>query len=242
MKKIIILISIFFISSLILVGDAPSITVDSPNSSDIWYKGNEYTISWYVNHSISADVKIRLFSADGNTKIRDITNGTDIDEGFKWKVPNDIPENCYIIRVKTIDDEYSDSSSVFSIKNKKIIKITKEHLIALKPDMDITNIFKDKNCAVWLTVKNSGSIKLDREMREKIWVNGVLISQHKTHFILNPGEVFSHAIPGLYAKLFGTKVKIFIDSDIPLDEITKSNNTMEKTLKCIKVIKNLKKR
>ncbi len=242
MKKRIILISIFLISSLILVGDAPKITVDSPGSPDVWYKGNEYPISWSVNHSITANVKIRIYSADGKTKIRDITDSTDIDENFKWKVPDDIPENCYVIRVKTIDNDYHDDSSIFSIKNKKKIKVIKMPLEPLKPDLAITNIFKEKDCGVWLTVKNTGKIKINQEVREKIEVNGVPVSQEKTHFNLDPGGEFSQEIPGLYAKFSGTTIKIFLDPTPPLDEVTKSNNTMKKTLKCIQVIKNTRKR
>jgi len=240
MKKLIILIPIFIIASFIVFGDAPKITVDTPSGP--WYKGNPYTISWSVNHTISADVKIILYSADKLTKIRKLSNGTDIDENFPWLIPDDIPENCYTIKVRTIDMDYYAFSGVFSIKNKKKIKIIKEYLEFLKPDLAITNIYKEKDCKIWLTVKNTGKIKIDREVREKIEVNGVLVSQEITHFILNPGKEFSHEIPGLYAKLFGTTIKIFLDPTTPLDEVTKANNTMEKTLKCIQVIKNIRKK
>ena len=241
MKKISILcIMAIFTYSLVLAG-VPEIVVDKPDGSKTWFNGQEKLIKWSKLPDLNTPVKIRLLSADGNTKILDITNNTTNDGEFLWKVPGtgSINQNCYVIRVKTIDDKYSDDSNVFKIAKGNLLDpgIFKQTLKVLKPDMEVKNIYNTANCDIWVTVKNNGLIKLNKVMREKIWINGQLLSQEQTHFVIEPGHVFSHQILGCKAKFMGTTVKIFIDSDVPLNEKTKSNNTLEKTLTCIQRVK-----
>lgn len=239
MKKTVILCLMFMLIAFVIRAEAPGVEVDKPDGTKTWYKGATKLINWSTTYGLYTPVKIRLFSADSNTKILNITNSTDNDGEFSWKIPGTIEPNCYVIRVKTTDDKYSDNSKVFKIAKGTLLKpaLFKQTLEALKPDLEVKNIFKTSNCDIWVTVKNNGLIKLDKKMREKIWINGQLLSQEPTHFVIEPGHEFSHQILGCKAKFNGTTIKIFIDSDIPLNEITKSNNTLEKTLTCFQRVK-----
>ncbi len=234
MKKTIFFCFILIFILSITYAEAPGVKIDSPTSTDTWYIGKKRVIKWTKSYGLTTPVKIRLYSTDGNTKIHEITNNTEIDKDFEWTIPGTISPNCYIIRVKTIDNKYWDDSKTFKIDKGILLDpgIIKQTLKAIKPDLKIKNITTSATCFIWVTVKNVGLVKIDKLIREKIWIDGNLVSQNQTHYVLAPGSEFSHQIGEFKAEHNGTKVKIFMDSDVPLYEITKSNNTLEKTLIC----------
>lgn len=104
---------ILVISFIVSLGLAQSITVTSPHSGDVWYKGHTYTITWGRSGNMNSKVKIRLYQ--GNTKILGITNSTDNDGSYNWTIPASVPNGTYVIRVKTIDNQVYDDSDSFTI-------------------------------------------------------------------------------------------------------------------------------
>jgi hypothetical protein len=94
---------------------AGSITVTNPHSGDCWQKGNTYIINWTHSGHATANVKIRLYQ--GSSLILPITNSTSNDGSYSWSVPATISEGSYMIRVKTVDNNFYDDSDSFNISN-----------------------------------------------------------------------------------------------------------------------------
>lgn len=93
----------------------PTISIVSPHSGDVWYKGKTYTIKWVLSGKMDTEVKITLYKPDHQTLQAVIKKPTGNDGSYKWKVPSSIPNGKYVIRVKTMDNLVHDDSDVFTI-------------------------------------------------------------------------------------------------------------------------------
>ncbi len=96
----------------------PYISVESPHSEDIWYKGQAYTINWTSNLPATAEIKIKLYNGDLTSKILDIVNSTTNDGSYSWTVPTGLNVGNYRIKIQTVSNMVSDESGVFYIKQK----------------------------------------------------------------------------------------------------------------------------
>ena len=103
-------------------------------------------------------------------------------------------------------------------------------------DIEMSEIFLDE-CRVWVRVKNKGTVKIDAALREKVWVDGVLKDDSRTHYVLAPGGVFAHGVgadPGLKISGKMRKIRAEIDVDNVLtNDANKANNVKEVTRGCI---------
>lgn len=113
-KKLILVGFILLVSVGLLYSQ--TITVTKPSSGNNWCKGKEYTITWTKSGSMNANVKLGLYSSDGNSLIRTITNSTANNGAYQWTIPSDIQIGTYVVKVKTIDNAVSDNSDSFTIK------------------------------------------------------------------------------------------------------------------------------
>jgi len=108
-------------------------------------------------------------------------------------------------------------------------------------DIDITDVYLDNKCRIWIKHTNNGTKKIDKVFREQVWVNGILKTDDKEHIILDPGKSTSHGVganPGV--KVSGAAiVKARVDVDNVLVEYNEANNTKIRNLKCKKLIKPL---
>ncbi len=110
-KKVLLLVVV--ISFLAITAYSGTITIKSPRTGDVWYKGKTYTIKWDKSGQMNSRVKIRLYR--GNMVILNITDSTENDGSFSWKVLTALPDGNYVVRVKTIDNKIFDDSDNFKI-------------------------------------------------------------------------------------------------------------------------------
>ena len=102
-------------------------------------------------------------------------------------------------------------------------------------DIEMTDVWADQ-CRLWVRVTNKGNTKIDKVLREVVWVDGVIKDNSLTHYVLEPGAVFAHGVgadPGV--KIFGLNrsVKAQVDVDNALAELKEENNTKNVTLSCM---------
>ncbi len=120
MKKrlfLILLIAVFITA----FAYSQKITITNPHSGSKWYKGQTYTITWTKSGVMDAKVKIRLYQ--GGSKVLGITDKTDNDGSFTWKVPDNLPDGNYVIRVRTVDNNVFDDSDMFVITGEASITV-----------------------------------------------------------------------------------------------------------------------
>lgn len=101
-------------------------------------------------------------------------------------------------------------------------------------DIRVTEVFADA-CRLWFRVENSGNVTIDKLLRERVWVDGVLVDQTQMHYLLKPGAVFAHGVgadPGVKIAGLNKPVKVMIDADNALVESDEANNTREVSLSC----------
>lgn len=94
---------------------------------------------------------------------------------------------------------------------------------------------KNQNCRIWVSWQNQGNVKIDRTLREKVFVNGMLKDSSMNHVVLEPGAFFSHGVgadPGVTLGPGTWTVTATIDADNVLTENNEGNNTLTKTLTC----------
>lgn len=118
MKKVVFVLII--LSVLLTLSYSQSITVTRPSAGETVNKEEVYVVRWTTEGTLHASVKIRLFDRTGASKIMDITNRTETAAG-RYRCPatlfNSVPNGSYIVRVKTLDDQYSGNSGVFILGN-----------------------------------------------------------------------------------------------------------------------------
>lgn len=108
-----------------------TITLTDPESDDIWYTGEDYTIRWSHTGSISS-VKIELY-LDG-TKVSTISSSTPCDGSYSWEVPSGLADSKeYTIRISsTLDSSVYDDSPEFEIHTKTILEIMEPYIPILR--------------------------------------------------------------------------------------------------------------
>ena len=118
-------------------------------------------------------------------------------------------------------------------------QLTQQNPVAEKivVDIEMTDVWAD-NCRVWFRVTNKGNVKIDKVLREQVWVDDVLKDDTQMHYVLEPGAVFAHGVaadPGLKIMGLNRKVKAIIDVNGALSEMAarKGNNSKEVTLSCM---------
>lgn len=102
-------------------------------------------------------------------------------------------------------------------------------------DIDVSLIYLDEHCRLWVRHTNRGIRTLKAVLREQVWVDDRLIWDNNETFILKPGQWTSHPVgdPGYPITRFA-KVKVFVDANNHLAEYNESNNTKTITLTCIR--------
>ncbi len=96
-----------------------TITVTSPYSGNVWYKGKVYYIRWTKSGDMNANVKIRLYQ--GDSRVLSIANSTPNDGLYEWRIPVSISKGTYKIRVRTIDNLVYDDGEDFTIEEASAI-------------------------------------------------------------------------------------------------------------------------
>jgi hypothetical protein len=101
-------------------------------------------------------------------------------------------------------------------------------------DIDITDIYLDDKCRIWIKHTNNGTNTLNIVLRERVWVDGRMVDDSTETFALAPGAWISHGVganPGVIIS-GRANVRAQIDVDNTLREINERNNIMTKLLKC----------
>lgn len=101
-------------------------------------------------------------------------------------------------------------------------------------DISMNSVFAD-GCRLWIEVKNTGNVTIDKVLRERVWVDGVVKDQTQMHYVLKPGATFSHGVgadPGVKIAGFNRTVKAMIDAENVLAESNEANNDKQVTLSC----------
>ncbi|MCK5344699.1 MAG: hypothetical protein KAR20_14895, partial [Candidatus Heimdallarchaeota archaeon] len=118
MKKLFNLISVVLIMSGFVFGGV--INVTSPAAGSTWcinQPGNPVLITWNETPQDHQHVKIRLFNSTLTNQILKINDNTPNDGSYNWIIPSNIPPGQYRIRVKSLDDQASGNSAIFSISD-----------------------------------------------------------------------------------------------------------------------------
>lgn len=108
-------------------------------------------------------------------------------------------------------------------------------------DVDVTDIWLDDKCRLWVKHTNNGTGTLNIILRERIWVNGRMVDDSTETIALAPGRWISHGVgadPGVIVP-GGARVKAQIDVDNILRETNERNNILIKKVKCKRRIKKL---
>ncbi|MCP5048869.1 MAG: hypothetical protein GY940_16985, partial [bacterium] len=103
-------------------------------------------------------------------------------------------------------------------------------------DIDVSDIWLDDKCRLWVKHTNRGTTRLNIVLRERIWVNGRMIDDSTETIVLAPGRWISHGVladPG-YIVSGGVEVKAQIDVDNVLAESNERNNILKKRVRCKK--------
>lgn len=88
--------------------------VTSPSNGAQWTRGTRQAIQWTKGPSTNLHVKIVLFK--GSARDQDISLTTANSQNFNWHIPGDkAPATNYRIKVKTLDNRFSDFSDYFTI-------------------------------------------------------------------------------------------------------------------------------
>ena len=102
-------------------------------------------------------------------------------------------------------------------------------------DIEMTDVFLD-HCRVWIRFTNVGTVAIDKNLKERVWVDDVLKDDTVMHVVLAPGALFAHGVlpdPGLVLSGSHT-VRATIDVDNALNETAarRANNTKSVPLSC----------
>jgi hypothetical protein len=129
MKLRIVLMVIIIICS-VLGMQAQTIEVINPNASSDWKIGSTYTIQWVKRGDMDNQVRIKLFNEAGIDLVYSIADREENNESYTWRIPNEINEGRYRIKVFTVDRRIIDLSDVFRISPRQVMpdpnKITNE--------------------------------------------------------------------------------------------------------------------
>jgi subtilisin family serine protease len=92
----------------------PSIKITAPVAGTKWARKTTQTITWTVNGTMDASVKIQLFR--GTTLVQTITATTPNSGSYSWDIPGFLAIGSnYKIKIKTADNAVSAKSGLFTI-------------------------------------------------------------------------------------------------------------------------------
>ncbi len=114
------IVSFIFLVSLGLVS-AQSISVQSPKPNDLYFTGGKIKIIWTNSGCTSSNVKVNIFH-DSISTANFVEQLTGQNSGnLEWKIPSDLAEGNYILRVKTdpAEDGCVGDSGLFVIEVKE---------------------------------------------------------------------------------------------------------------------------
>ncbi len=95
--------SLEYPSSQFSIEDTPSISATTPQPSEPWYRGEEYSIHWT---SINAGDYVRILLYKNDTQYYTISQYTKNDGEFLWKIPDDFaPGSYYRIKIESTSKE-----------------------------------------------------------------------------------------------------------------------------------------
>ncbi|MCK5004217.1 MAG: hypothetical protein KAS21_03975 [Candidatus Aminicenantes bacterium] len=119
MKKNIYLILI--ILSMATIVFSQSMQIIYPTYGTVLVKSDSLTIQWRVTGDITNNVKIRLYNREMTAKIKDIVNNTANNGTYRCPPNffNDVPDGHYRIRVKTLNNNFSNTGGVFNIRTQQ---------------------------------------------------------------------------------------------------------------------------
>ena len=120
-------------------GQADSITVTNPTSSDNWLTGTTHAITWDAVGSFTT-VDISLLD-ESDTLISEIASGTENDGSYIWTVPFDLVTDTYKVLIyDNIHMEPYDYSNLFTITYQEDIEITTPNFTSIWNNGSIYNI------------------------------------------------------------------------------------------------------
>ncbi|OGP87193.1 MAG: hypothetical protein A2156_08055 [Deltaproteobacteria bacterium RBG_16_48_10] len=126
---------------------AGGITVTNPAQDSTWEWEKSYAIQWKSSPSALGILKIVLFGEKGN-QVQQI--GLNQDQGtYNWKVPSNIPNGKYFIRISTLNNLISGDSKPFYISDGKLI-MGQLIPVVLKSAITVTHPGKGD---VWIPLK-----------------------------------------------------------------------------------------
>ncbi len=151
---------------------------------------------------------------------------------LKVKIPAGLSPGLYKVGCYC-SDPYKGKTYGTTWKDFKIIPPPK------KVDVDITNIWLDNKCRLWLKHTNHGEEPLNIVLRERVWVNGRMVDDSTETIALAPGRWITHGVgadPGVIIS-GSARIRAQIDVDGILRETNERNNSMTKTVHCKSIIK-----
>jgi subtilase family serine protease len=206
--------------------------------------GPPITWDWGLSWDSNIPIKFDPYTADPH-KDRALLHGTEtgyftlkagestsnhsIPHGI---IPNDtIPGKYYLGVVVDPNKKITESNEK---NNTAYCQIYVKAKPSKKPDVDITDIWLDDKCRIWIKHTNNGATGLDVILRERVWVDGHMVDDSRETIRLAPGMWTSHGVgadPGIIVH-GGSVVKATVDVDNVLIESNEVNNTKEKRLFC----------
>ena len=106
---------------------APEVTITSPASSDLWFKGEQETIRWELDSSVdTVDISLYYYSSGYYYSVSSIVSSTANDGVYRWTIPSGtIIRDDYVILIASSDNpgEIYEFSSQFEIDFKPTITV-----------------------------------------------------------------------------------------------------------------------
>ncbi len=105
--------------------ETPAIEVISPAHLETWYQNGTYQIKW---HSLRP-IRVNISLYQENRKVLDIA--TNISEAtYNWRIPSNIPEGYFKIKVESIAQNISGESKIFQIRRQPDVYVSNIEVIS----------------------------------------------------------------------------------------------------------------
>lgn len=216
-------------------GSLASLFVTHPKQGDFMVEGGEFTLQWSAVGNIPQKcVNIDLFK--GIFHIQPIARSVCVN-GYNWQLPPGVSGNDYEIRIRTLDNAYSDDSDPFPILTSlPDLRISNLHIQPANPDM------RDA-ITVSGVIQNDGhgtapSSKASVKMTSGIWMSPVHVLDVPTLSFGPYGHLpFSVTFdPVVVSEL---TVSVNLDTHNQVTEADEGNNLTQLTFPLVK-LSNLK--
>lgn len=139
---LLLLVGIALISPLAY---AEGITVSSPSLNKTWCIGKTYDIKWsWQGLNTGKKVRLQLVNPSTHQNLSVIATDEADDGVYPWKVPSNLAEGNYQIKVRIIGEEVNGFSPTFTINkcsgNSGIfVAVNKQKLVAIKMNITVTS-------------------------------------------------------------------------------------------------------